>query len=45
MEILSYEKLEKINGGGKSLWFIIGGIGTFFMGFINGLVNPKKCNS
>lgn len=45
MEVLSYEKLEEINGGGKSLWLIIGGISTFLLGFVNGLVNPKKCNS
>ncbi len=44
MEILSSEKMENIKGGGKSLWFIIGGIGTFFLGFINGFVNPKRCN-
>ena len=44
MEILSNEKMENINGGGKSLWFVIGGIGAFFLGFLNGFVNPKRCN-
>ena len=45
MEILSYGKLEEINGGGKTLWIILGGIWTFLLGFFNGIVNPKKCNS
>lgn len=44
MEILSNEKMANINGGGKALWFIIGGFGTFLLGFLNGFVNPKKCN-
>ena len=45
MEVLSNESLEKINGGGKSLWFIIGGLVAFLSGFVNGLVNPSKCNN
>ena len=42
MEILSNEKMNSINGGGRSIWFIIGGIGTFLLGFLNGFVNPKN---
>ena len=44
MEVLSNEKLETINGGGKTLWFIIGGAAFFILGFVYGFVNPQKCN-
>ncbi len=45
MEILSNEKLETINGGGKTLWVIFGGIGAFLAGFFSGFANPTKCNN
>ena len=44
MEILSNEKMKNINGGGKMLWRILGGLGAFFLGFLAGFTNPYKCN-
>lgn len=44
MEVLSCEKLENINGGGKFVWYALSGVMLFFLGFFNGMVNPSKCN-
>lgn len=44
MEVLSYKKLAELNGGGRTLWYLLGGIATFLAGLISGFVNPKKCN-
>lgn len=44
MEVLSFEKLDSINGGGKKLWYLLGAGLSFFLGFFSGLVNPVKCN-
>lgn len=43
MEILSYEHLSKLSGGGKNIWAILGCIGAFISGFIAGFVNPLAC--
>lgn len=44
MEVLSYEKLDSINGGGKSFWYLLGAGLSFLLGFISGFINPVKCN-
>ncbi len=44
MEVLSFEKLDSINGGGKKLWYLLGAGLSFFLGLFSGLVNPVKCN-
>lgn len=44
MEVLSCKELGNISGGGKSLWYVIGGALTLLAGIIAGFVNPRKCN-
>ena len=41
---LSKEELNSISGGGISGYFILGGILTFIIGFIDGFTRPLKCN-
>ena len=43
--VLSKEELTKVQGGSKTLWFIVGVIGTFLAGLFDGIVNPNRCNS
>lgn len=46
MEIINDNHLKEIKGGGIS-WKIMAGIsalGSFFIGIIDGLINPQKCN-
>ena len=38
------EKLDSINGGGKSFWYLLGAGLSFLLGFISGFINPVKCN-
>lgn len=42
--ILEENELETIVGGGKSLWAIVGAIGVFIAGFVDGFLRPFKCN-
>lgn len=44
MEILTNEKLNEINGGGKAFWLILGGAAAFLAGIFSGFMNPSKCN-
>lgn len=47
MKKLNQEKLQEINGGAVH-WGIIAGIGavgSFLIGVIDSLINPKKCNN
>lgn len=47
MKKVKNEKLREIKGGGIN-WSLMAGIGafaSFFVGVIDGLINPKKCNS
>ena len=47
MKKLNNEKLKEIKGGGIN-WSLMAGIGaltSFFIGVIDGLINPKKCNN
>lgn len=47
MKILNNEEMINIKGGGIGSKFfisIIGGTIVFFIGIIDGLINPKKCN-
>lgn len=47
MERIRNEELKKVKGGGVN-WSLMAGLGaiaSFFIGVIDGLVNPKKCNS
>ncbi len=43
MDILSCESLSEVKGGGKTLWFILGGIGVLISGIVAGFVNPYTC--
>lgn len=46
MKKISGEQLKKVKGGGVN-WSLMAGIGalaSFFIGVIDGLINPKKCN-
>lgn len=46
MNEISNEKLKEIKGGGIH-WGLMAGIsaiGSFLIGVIDGLLNPKKCN-
>lgn len=47
MKSLKHEELKKVKGGGINLSMIagIGSIVSFFVGVIDGLINPKKCNN
>ena len=42
--LITDKKLAELNGGGRTLWYLLGGIATFLAGLISGFVNPKKCN-
>ena len=47
MKKMNNEHLRKIKGGGIN-WGMMAGIGaiaSFLVGIIDGLINPKKCNS
>lgn len=48
MNDLTAEELHKINGGGIKVgigtYLLIGGIGTFIIGFINGILRPLSCS-
>lgn len=47
MKKLDNDEMVLVRGGGVSsnlLWGLIGGAVIFFMGLIDGIVNPKKCN-
>jgi len=44
---LNNEEMLLVKGGGvsaKLLWKLIGGAVAFFIGVIDGIVNPRKCN-
>ena len=36
MKVISNMELDNINGGGKTLWFIIGGVALFALGIFCG---------
>lgn len=42
MEILSYEKLDNVRGGGKGIWFVLGGIFTFLAGVFVGFSQTES---
>lgn len=46
---LTNNELSKINGGAIKLaaskWIIIGGVATFIIGFVNGLLRPLTCKA
>lgn len=42
MEILSYEKLDNVRGGGKGIWFVLGGIFTFLAGVFAGFAQTES---
>lgn len=42
---LSNNELEKIQGGGSTLWMILGGIAILVLGIFDGYRNPLKCNN
>ena len=47
MKSMKQEELKQVKGGGVN-WSLMAGIGavvSFFVGVIDGLINPKKCNS
>lgn len=47
MKKINDEHLKKVKGGGIN-WTMMAGIGavaSFLIGVIDGLINPKKCNS
>lgn len=47
MNKLNNDELMKVTGGGifsKAVWGIIGGAVVFFIGVLDGIVSPKKCN-
>lgn len=46
MNKISDKQLTQVKGGGIN-WSLMAGIGavaSFFVGIIDGLINPKKCN-
>lgn len=45
MNEISKNELRSINGGGFSLGLgiLIGGLGAFFIGVVDGFVRPLKC--
>ena len=47
MQLLTSEELNMIKGGFSILnkIMILGGLITFIIGFIDGLIRPLKCNS
>ncbi len=45
MEVLSYNALDDVTGGGKTLWYIIGGLSAFLAGVFSGFMNPRACNT
>lgn len=47
MKKINDEHLKKIKGGGVnwSLMAAMGALGSFLIGVIDGLINPKKCNN
>jgi len=47
MNKINNEQLKNVRGGGINwgLMAAIGAIGSFFIGVIDGLINPKKCNN
>ena len=47
MEQMNNDTMKKIKGGGINLGLMagIGAITSFFIGIIDGLMNPKKCNN
>ena len=45
MNTLTNQELNNINGGGRMLWYLIGGAALLICGIIDGLVNPQKCNN
>ena len=42
MEVLSCKNKSEVNGGGRTLWYLLGGIATFLAGLVSGFVNPKE---
>jgi lactobin A/cerein 7B family class IIb bacteriocin len=46
---LTNKELSNINGGGLKLtaakWVIVGGIATFIIGFVNGILRPLSCKT
>jgi lactobin A/cerein 7B family class IIb bacteriocin len=47
MKNINNNELKEIKGGGVN-WGLMAGIGavaSFLIGVIDGLINPKKCNS
>ena len=42
---LNNTELENINGGGATLWLVLGGIGILIVGILDGYRNPTKCNN
>lgn len=46
MKVLNNKELMKIEGGGinyKMAFGIIGGVIAFMIGFVDGIIHPKKC--
>ncbi len=43
---LSKDELNNISGGAplKTRFYILGGLITFFIGFLDGFMRPLKCN-
>ncbi len=46
---LTNQELSNVNGGaiklGSAKWIIVGGIATFIIGFVNGLLRPLSCKA
>ena len=46
---LTNEELSSINGGAIKLtgakWILLGGVATFIIGFVNGLLRPLACKA
>lgn len=47
MKKINKEKLKDIKGGAINFKLMagIGAVASFFIGIIDGLINPKKCNN
>lgn len=40
---INHNELMEIEGGGRLLWYVIGGAALLIVGIIDGIINPNKC--